>query len=190
MICTLLSCSLGYNLFHKVLCLVLYSHNLYLDQCKLHLEDIKGTYPSQRSQFGSLRLTDWKICLNHAVNPALLSKTWSASLERDKLCKVFVTWNLHKKANALVVRSGPNTWNIGYLTWQVAHFYTFRSGGGCTQIGRNVCTAQKGVLVCWVQNALWTVEDRKSWRKMGEGGGGGLEKMHMSWRKMQKFWRK
>ena len=46
-------------------------------------------------------------------------------------------------------------------------------------VGRNICTARKGLRVCRVKNALQTAEDRKSWRKMG------LEKIHTSWRKMQ-----
>ena len=45
----------------------------------------------------------------------------------------------------------------------------------------NVCTARKGVRVCGVKNALRTAGDWKSWRKRG-----GLEKIHMSWRKMKK----
>ena len=34
------------------------------------------------------------------------------------------------------------------------------------------CTARKGVRVCGVKNALWTAEERKSWRKMRWGGFG------------------
>ena len=37
-------------------------------------------------------------------------------------------------------------------------------------VGRNICTARKGVRVCEVKNALRTAEDRKSWRKMGGVG--------------------
>ena len=59
-------------------------------------------------------------------------------------------------------------------------------GGWYWPAGRNVCTARKSVRVWGVKNALWTVDNRKSWRKMG----GGLKKIHMSWRKMQKCWRK
>ena len=55
-----------------------------------------------------------------------LSKTslkWaSASLERDKLCNFYVIWKLHKKANALGVRSSSIASNIGYTTGQVSHF--------------------------------------------------------------------
>ena len=36
-------------------------------------------------------------------------------------------------------------------------------------VGRNVCTARKGIRVCGVKNTLRTAGDRKSWRKMEEG---------------------
>ena len=47
-------------------------------------------------------------------------------------------------------------------------------GGSWAGMGRlvgtfTVCTARKGE--CRVKNALQTAEDRKSWRKMGGGGG-------------------
>ena len=35
-------------------------------------------------------------------------------LERDKLCKFYLAWKLHKKANALGVRSRPIASKIGY----------------------------------------------------------------------------
>ena len=37
-------------------------------------------------------------------------------------------------------------------------------------VGKNVCIARKGVLVCGVKNALRTAEDRKSWEKVGGVG--------------------
>ena len=48
------------------------------------------------------------------------------------------------------------------------------------RVGGNVCTARKGVRVCGVKNVLRTAEDKKSWRKMGGGGGGFRKKIHFS----------
>ena len=39
--------------------------------------------------------------------------------------------------------------------------------GGYGPVGRNVCTARKGVRVCGVKNALQTAEDRKKLEEMG-----------------------
>ena len=40
-------------------------------------------------------------------------------------------------------------------------------------VGRNVCTARKGVRVCGVKNALQTAEDGKKLEEKGAGGGFG-----------------
>ena len=54
--------------------------------------------------------------------PKTYLKWASASLERDKVCKFYVIWKLHKKEKALRVRSRPITSNIGYPTGQVSLF--------------------------------------------------------------------
>ena len=133
MIRTLLGYSVGYNISDKMLGPVLYSRDLYLDQCKLHLEDGKGTYEriSESKKQILVSVVDRLKCLLTAYSEPgsaveQLSKTFlkwaSASLERDKLCKFYVIWKLHKKANALGVRSRPIASNIGYPTGQVSHF--------------------------------------------------------------------
>ena len=58
--------------------LMLYSRDLYLDQCKLHLEDGKETYErtSEPKKQILVSLVDrLNICWRHTRNPALLSSS-------------------------------------------------------------------------------------------------------------------
>ena len=103
MVRTLLGYSVGNDISDKMPGPVLYSRDLYLDQCKLvklHLKDGKGTHE---------RISESKkqilVCVVNRLKYLLaaysesgsaveqLSKTFltwaSASLERDKLCKLY-----------------------------------------------------------------------------------------------------
>ena len=129
MIRTLLGYSVVYYISDKILGPVLYSRDVYLDQCKVHLEDGKG--PGNVWAHKRVAVVDRLKCLLTAYSEPVsaveqVSKKflkWApASLERDMLCKYFVIWKLHKKVNALGVRSRPIVSNIGYPTGQVSHF--------------------------------------------------------------------
>ena len=61
MIQTLLGYSVGYNISDKMLGPVLYSRNLYLDQCKLHLEDREETY-ERTSELKKQILVSFGLC--------------------------------------------------------------------------------------------------------------------------------
>ena len=95
-------------------------------------------------------------------------------------------------------------WNIFQINWRscnwlAAQFMLFRQGSGChcwvscpcLVTAKKTCQTAatwiygsgqlvgtfvqpKRAYVCVVKNALWTVQDRKNWRKMG--GGGDVEK--------------
>mmetsp|Transcript_72495 Transcript_72495/g.193732 ORF Transcript_72495/g.193732 Transcript_72495/m.193732 type:complete len:153 (-) Transcript_72495:164-622(-) len=64
----------------------------------------------------------------HKMSPSLdrLANTllsWAeAATQKKTLCKFYIIWKLHKKANHLGVRSRPIASNIGYATAQLSHF--------------------------------------------------------------------
>ena len=108
MIRTLRSFSVEYHVSDKMLGPVLYSRDLYLDQSKLHLEDRKGTYEcisESKKQILGFVVDRLKYMLAAYSEPGSaveqLSKTFlnwaSASLGREKLCKFYVIWKLHKR---------------------------------------------------------------------------------------------
>ena len=123
----------GYNISDKNYGSVLYSRDLYLEQCEMHLRDDKGTY-MYTDRPKDLILEDVIIrlktlvsnCFNDdpATKPLVrtLTKWADHSSNRGRLCKFYVIWKLHKKANAQGVRSRPISNNIGYPTGQVSHF--------------------------------------------------------------------
>ena len=126
-------CHVGFNNSDKNFGPVLYSRDLYLEQCRLHLYDGKGTY-IHTDKPKDLILQDVVQRLKNLVHDcfgtdsatkalARTLKTWADdSLMRGKLSKFYVIWKLHKEANAQGVRSRPISSNIGYPTSQVSHF--------------------------------------------------------------------
>lgn len=125
--------NVGFNNSDKNYGPVLYSRDLYLEQCLLHLYDDEGTYEHTEKP-KDLILADVSRRLNTLLNDCFnsesateslarsLTKWTEASLERGKLCKFYVMWKLHKKANARGVRTRPISNNIGYPTGQISHF--------------------------------------------------------------------
>ena len=125
--------NVGYNISDKNYGPVLYSRDLYLEQCKKLLLDDKGTY-EYTDQPKDLILSSLVRRLKSLVNECLggesatqalartLTKWADDSLERGRLCKFYVIWKLHKQANAQGVRSRPIASNIGYPTGQISQF--------------------------------------------------------------------
>lgn len=130
---TLQARDIGYNISDKNFGPVLYSRDLYLEQCEKHLRDEKGTY-MHTAKPTDLILEDVARRLKALVHDCLyidsatqplartLMKWVDDALNRGKLCKFYIIWKLHKSANALGVRSRPISSNIGYPTSQVSHF--------------------------------------------------------------------
>ena len=111
----------------------MYSRDLYLEQCKKHLFDGKGTNEYTEKP-KDLILEDVTRRLKNLLNDCFgkesatksLAQTltrWAEdSLKRARLANFYVIWKLHKMANAQGVRSRPISNNIGYPTGQVSHF--------------------------------------------------------------------
>ena len=130
---TVLNKNVGYNDSDKHFGPVLYSRDLYLEQCRKHLFDGKGTY-EYTDKPKDLILEDVTRRLKtllydcFGTEPATKSlaqtlRKWADdSLKRARLANFYVIWKLHKKANAQGVRSRPISNNIGYPTGQVSHF--------------------------------------------------------------------
>jgi hypothetical protein len=133
MIRTVLNRNVGFNNSDKNFGPVLYSRDLYLEQCKKHLFDGKGTYEYTENP-KDLILLDVTRRLKNLLNDCFgkepstkplaqtLAKWADDSLQRARLANFYVIWKLHKKANAQCVRSRPISNNIGYPTGQVSHF--------------------------------------------------------------------
>ena len=76
-----------------------------------------------------------------------------------------------RNGDGVAGRPGPGGFKLGWRAGRgrVGHGGWGRGwGGGLSwQVGKNVCTARKGVRMCGVKNTLRTAQDRKSWRKLG-----------------------
>ena len=123
----------GFNNSDKNYGPVLYSRDLYLEQCRLLLYDDKGTYmhTAKPTDLILQDVVDRLKCLVHdclgtesaTQSLARTLKEWADdSLNRGRLSKFYVIWKLHKQANAQGVRSRPIASNIGYPTGQISHF--------------------------------------------------------------------
>ena len=75
-------CPIGLNISDKIYGPVLYSHNLYLKQCTLHLHDDKGTYEHIEKP-KNLILADGSEGLNKLVNCCFNSESFTESLARS-----------------------------------------------------------------------------------------------------------
>ena len=130
---TVLNKYVGFNDSDKNFGPVLYSRDLYLEQCQKHLYDGKGTY-EYTAKPKDLILNDVARRLKNLLTGCFgkesatqslaqtLTKWIDDSLKRARLANFYVIWKLHKKANAQGVRSRPISNNIGYPTGQVSHF--------------------------------------------------------------------
>ena len=115
---TVLNKNVGYNDSDKHFGPVLYSRDLYLEQCRKHLFDGKGTY-EYTDKPKDLILEDVTRRLKtllydcFGTEPATkslaqtLTKWADDSLKRARLANFYVIWKLHKKANLQGVRSRP-----------------------------------------------------------------------------------
>ena len=124
----------GYNTADKNYGAVVYSKNLFKEQCLLHLEDGKGTYCKTVDQtkedileeiFSKLRmilipLKKQGMGWAHVAESILRDS--STAVKGGRLCKFYIIWKLHKAANAAGLRSRPIAAAIDYVTGPASHF--------------------------------------------------------------------
>ena len=130
---TVLNKNVGFNNSDKNFGPVLYSRDLYLEQCKMHLLDDKGTYQFTDKP-KDLILKDVTHRLKNLVDQCFSNdpktkslaqtlKKWADdSKKRGRLANFYVIWKLHKEANRHGVRTRPIASNIGYPTGQISQF--------------------------------------------------------------------
>ena len=118
---TVLTRNVGFDNSDKNFGPVLYSRDLYLKQCQMHLFDTKGTY-EYTAKPKDLILQDVARRLKNLLNDCFgkesttkslahtLTKWADDSVKRDRLANFYVIWKLHKKANAQGVRTRPISW--------------------------------------------------------------------------------
>jgi len=130
---TLRERKVGYNISDKNFGPTLYSRDEYCQQCKLHLFDGKGTYElvnRTREEVLDGLLKDLRTLLRPLckASSALSRLAYSVlkwadfAVKKKTLCKFYIIWKLHKKANARGVRSRPIASNVGFATSQLSHF--------------------------------------------------------------------
>ena len=130
---TLAKYNVGYNISDKMLGPVLYSRDLFLEQCALHLYDGKNTYEpisGGRDEILQHIVNKLKRLLTACCHgsPALiqlattLRKYAEDSLKYGSLCKFYVIWKLHKAPNARGVRSRPIASQTRYPTRRLSQF--------------------------------------------------------------------
>lgn len=124
----------GYNIADKNYGTVVYSKDLFKEQCLMHLEDEKGTYWKITDRSKEDILEDVLLELRRIILPfKRQGKGWEMivdSINRDstkaakggRLCKFYVIWKLHKAANAIGLRSRPIAAAIDYVTGPASHF--------------------------------------------------------------------
>lgn len=124
---------IGFNISDKNFGPVLYSRDEYLQQCRLHLHDDKGTYEAvalSRNKILEMLLEKLTKMLRPYCQdcPAIqqLARNflkWARhSVAKGTLCRFYIVWKLHKGANSRGVRSRPIAPNIGYITGQISQF--------------------------------------------------------------------
>ena len=113
---------------------VISSRELVKEQCRLNLEDEKGTYCHIVDQSREDILDEILYRLLNALLPfkskgeawqwvcdTLLRHSREAA-KTGRLCKFYIIWKLHKTANSLGLRSRPITAAINYVTGPASHF--------------------------------------------------------------------
>ena len=124
----------GYNIADKNYGAVVYSKDLFKEQCLMHLEDGKGTYYKIVDQTKEDILDEilsklrsilipfkaqgegWKHVVESIVRDS------SKAAEGRRLCKFYIIWKLHKAAGASGLRSRPIAAAIDYVTGPASHF--------------------------------------------------------------------
>ena len=130
---TVLNKNVGFNNSDKNFGPVLYSRDLYIEQCKLTLFDDKGTYqytekPKDLILMDVIRRLKKLLdeCFSNDPTTKSLAQTlkkWADdSLTKGRLANFYLIWKLHKKANARGVRTRPIASTIGYPTGQLSQF--------------------------------------------------------------------
>ncbi len=124
----------GYNIADKNYGAVVYSKDLFKEQCLLHLEDGKGTYWKISDRTKEDILEDILLQLRGIILPfKRQGEGWAMvvdSINRDstkaaargRLCKFYIIWKLHKAASATGLRSRPIAAAIDYVTGPASHF--------------------------------------------------------------------
>ena len=124
----------GYNIADKNYGAVVYSKDLFKEQCLLHLEDGKGTYWKISDRTKEDILEDVLLQLRGIILPfKRQGEGWAMvvdSINRDstkaaargRLCKFYIIWKLHKAASATGLRSRPIAAAIDYVTGPASHF--------------------------------------------------------------------
>jgi hypothetical protein len=132
MLRTVLNRNIGFNNSDKNFGPVLYSRDLYIKQCQMHLYDKKRTYEYTEKP-KDLILLDVARRLKNLLNDCFrndpttkplactLTRWADDSVKQIRLADFYLICKLHKKANAQGVRSRPIS-NIGNPTGQVSHF--------------------------------------------------------------------
>jgi len=124
----------GFNTADKNYGAVVYSKDLFQEQCLLHLEDEKHTYFKTIDQSKEDLLEDILIQLRsitlpfkkhgegwtHLVNA--LNQDSSKIAAKGKLCHFYIIWKLHKAASVTGLCSRPITAAIDYVTNPASHF--------------------------------------------------------------------
>ena len=124
----------GYNIADKNYGAVVYSKELFKEQCLLHLEDGKGTYYKIADQTREDILEEILSRLRTILIPfkrqgegwkhVAESIIWDSSkaVTGGRLCRFYIIWKLHKAANAIGLRSRPIAAAIDYVTGPASHF--------------------------------------------------------------------
>jgi hypothetical protein len=111
---------------------VIYPKDLYREQCRLHLEDDKGTYSKVEKTKEDI-LDDVFLKLKGIlIHFKKHGEGWKSVCEsiRDatnvvkegKLRKFYLIWKLHKSANAAGILTRPIAAAIDYITGAASHF--------------------------------------------------------------------
>jgi len=130
----MIATDVGFNIADKNFGPVVYSKELFNEQCLLHLEDSKGTYYKVDDQsredileeiLSQLRTIlipfkkqgeGWTIVCNSILKDA------SEAARTGQLCRFYIIWKLHKAANASGLRSRPIAAALDYVTGPASHF--------------------------------------------------------------------
>jgi hypothetical protein len=130
----MIATDVGFNIADKNFGPVVYSKELFNEQCLLHLEDSKGTYYKVDDQsredileeiLSQLRTIlipfkkqgeGWKIVCDSILKDA------SEAARTGQLCRFYIIWKLHKAANASGLRSRPIAAALDYVTGPASHF--------------------------------------------------------------------
>ena len=127
-------CNVGYHDADKRYGPVVYSKELFKEQCLLHLEDAKGTYCQIVNETRETILEEILSRLRSILMPFKkqgegfklicdsIIRDASEAAKSGKLCSFYIIWKLHKAANATGLRSRPIAAALDYVTGPASHF--------------------------------------------------------------------